>query len=197
MNSEYLFEKKGSDPDIERMEDLLSAYRIEPVAPALARTEHVEMPQRAHKRFRFVFAYAGAFAVFAVLITAAVLTVGKFRNQNVEVTAVSPAVVISDPRPSDVVTGTPPAVVSAQANPTDKREPIKPRTEKPITVRPFQYAKYVRPRSAAKPKLTPEEQYAYDQVRVALWLAGSKLKVVQDTINRKDESKIDSSTDKR
>ena len=36
MNSEYLFEKKGSDPDIERMEDLLSAYRIEPVAPALA-----------------------------------------------------------------------------------------------------------------------------------------------------------------
>jgi len=55
----------------------------------------------------------------------------------------------------------------------------------------------VRPRSAAKPKLTAEEQYAYDQVRVALWLAGSKLKVVQDTINRTDESKINSSTDKR
>jgi len=76
MNSEYLFEKKGSDPDIERMEGLLSAYRIEPVAPALARAEHVEMPQPAHKRFRFVFAYAGAFAVFAVLITAGLATSG-------------------------------------------------------------------------------------------------------------------------
>ena len=197
MNSEYLFEKKGSDPDIERMEDLLSAYRIEPVAPALARAELKEVATPSAGRFRFVFAYAGAFAVFAVLITAAVLTIGKFRNQNVEVTAVSPAVVISDPRPSDVVTSTPPAVVSAQANPADKREPLPPRTVKPATIRAVQFAKYVRPRSAVKPKLTAEEQYAYDQVRVALWLAGSKLKVVQDTINRTDESKINSSTDKR
>ena len=38
MNSEYLFEKKGSDPDIERIEDLLSAYRIEPVAPTSVQT---------------------------------------------------------------------------------------------------------------------------------------------------------------
>jgi len=197
MNSEYLFEKKGSDPDIERMEDLLSVYRIGPVAPALARAELTEITTPAASRFRFVFTYVSVLASFAVLLTAAVWTIGKFRNQSVELTAVSPAVVISDPRPADVVPSTPPAVVSAKANPAEKHEPLPPRTVKPATVRPVQFAKYVRPRSAAKPKLTAEEQYAYDQVRVALWLAGSKLKVVQDTINRTDENKINSSTDKR
>jgi hypothetical protein len=50
---------------------------------------------------------------------------------------------------------------------------------------------------ATVPRLTKEEQYAYDQLKVALWLTGSKLKVVQDTINRVDDERSQTENEKR
>jgi len=95
----------------------------------------------------------------------------------------------------------------ATANPPVNVMPANPSVEQPISearpprkVQPTpQQIAYSRPRvsphlvARSKPPvtLTKEEQYAYDQLRVALFITGSKLKVVQDTIDRVDDKKTD------
>jgi cytoskeletal protein RodZ len=196
MNSEYLFSKEGSDVEIERMEDLLSIYRIEPVAPAFNRAvvadEHSTRPG-----FGFLLTYIGVIGTLAAIVIIVVTVITWQTGKPVEVTAVSPAVDISPVTtvgdsvpvyPNGGSTAVPPE------NSTSTARPSLIKTTYRQTARPA--SKFQR-HIAAEPKLTAEEKYAYEQVKVALFLAGSKLKVVQDTIDRTDDSSKNSFTDKR
>jgi hypothetical protein len=196
MNSEYLFSKEGSDDEIERMEALLSVYRIEPVAPTLQRAAVAE-EHSTRPGFRFLFAYIGVIGSLAAAVIVAIAVVTWQDRKLVELTAISPAVVISPVTTGDnLVSEYPsdgPIAVPAQTTPgPDRRAAI--RTSYTRTSRSFsKLQRHV----AIAPKLTAEEKYAYEQVKVALFLAGSKLKVVQDTIDRADDSTKNSFTDKR
>jgi hypothetical protein len=194
MNNDYLFEKKGSDEEIEQIEAALSVYRVDPVAPSLSRAAIIEKPGPALGRFRSLFPHAFAFGLLVVLALIAISAVWLGRGTTSEITAVSPAEIIAPATTSVplIARDQPPA--SAVKKPTTVD--AKPKQFVPIaTNQKPQLARFVQRKSAAKPRLTQEEQYAYDQVKVALWLAGSKLKVVQDTIDRTGDK--DSSTDKR
>jgi hypothetical protein len=196
MNSEYLFSKKGSDVEIERMEDLLSVYRIEPVPPALKRTVAAE-EHSTRQGFRFLFAYIGAIASLATIVITAVMVVNWQTDTPKDVTAISPAVVISPALSGDNSTA---AYSTGESTTTSAPKPIEPARRAAIRT---SYARASRPvtrfqrRVLAAPKLTAEEKYAYEQVKVALYLAGSKLKMVQDTIDRTGDNAKNSFSDKR
>jgi len=195
MKSEYLFSKEGSDDEIERMEALLSVYRIEPVAPALQRAAVAE-EHSTRPGFRFLFAYIGVIGSLAVVAIIFISVLTWQNGKSVDVTAISPAVVISPVTAGDdSVSEYPsdgPIAVPAQTTPrSDRRAAI--RTSYTRSSRSFsKLQRHVH----NVPKLTAEERYAYEQVKVALFLAGSKLKVVQDTIDRTDDNVKNSATDK-
>ena len=196
MSDQYLFEKQGSDAEIERLESLLAAYRIEPIAPQLNEPERSVSKPGIFAWFRM--GYAVAFAAVVVVLGTAVVTVRYFDRAEREVVAISPA----EPPEADRSFVAPSVIDRAAVD--DKI----PNNERPTTVKK---AKQILPAAARRergvigsntvaretPRLTKEEKYAYDQLMVALWITGSKLKVVQDTINRVDDTKAEPANDKR
>lgn len=196
MNREYLFSKEGSDDEIERMEDLLSVYRIAPVAPALKRAAAAE-EHSTRPGFRFLFAYIGVIGSLAAVVIVAIAVVTWQDRKSAEVTAISPAVVISPVTTGDGSESEYPSGGSIKDPPEKSAGTARPVMVKTAYTRNSRLESKFQRHVATMPKLTAEEKYAYEQVKVALFLAGSKLKVVQDTIDRADESSKNSFTDKR
>ena len=78
MNSEYLFDKEGSDVEIERLEGLLSEFRIKPVPPSLSRARGV---QRSSIFGRYRLAFALSFASLLVVFLAGGVLISRFFNR--------------------------------------------------------------------------------------------------------------------
>jgi hypothetical protein len=191
MNTKYLWDKEGNDDEIERLEDALSGYRFQANAVPSLRPAAVVVPARRFGWLRFSLVAGLAAAMLLIAATAFVLD--EYRT----------------PKPNDVAvkTNEQPLVMPDTATspaPVDQYyiDPIKPgdkpkidRHYIPPIVKPIRKVTPPADNNIARnKKLTKDEKYAYDQLLVALWLTGSKLKVVQDTINRVDDKK--SFTDK-
>jgi hypothetical protein len=199
MNNDYLFEKTGSDENIEELEDLLAVYRIDPLPPALARAESSAETTGPHRLFGFLLSHATAIGSFAFLTIIAVTAIAWLDQRSIDTAELSSIEVSSpiksfDSGPSIFDPSGPAAVTKIRPQTIGRRRQIKFNPAAPI--RKIQLAKVIR-RAEPAPQLSAEEKYAYEQVKLALWLAGSKMKVVQDTIDRTGDSKEDSSTDKR
>ena len=197
MSDAYLFEKEGNDSEIERLEDLLSVYRIEAAVPMLPKP--VAGTDTSSRFGWFRLGYGVAFAALAVTLVSSGIYLRYLRPANVEVTAISPIETPAVERDFGAPTGLDRAAASEpDATPADDT------TAKPMPVRKI--ARVVDRRSARAPanisvaakmpRLTKEEQYAYDQLKVALWITGSKLRVVKDTIDRVDD-KPETANEKR
>jgi hypothetical protein len=183
MNDEYLWSKEGNDREIERLEDLLSEFRFVPgPAPKLPTAEGASIiePRRS---FRWVFALATpAFAAFLFAVwfflpanesavqSRVIGTASAAQNyqpsasQPVELTAVT----TGDRKDSNLRKRVPAVVKTVFRSHRSKRERIES--------------------LVAKNQLSAEEKYAYDRLMLALSIAGTKLKVVQDTIDRKSDT---------
>ncbi|HYJ90969.1 MAG TPA: hypothetical protein VEV84_06660 [Pyrinomonadaceae bacterium] len=196
MRHKYLFEKEGSDPEIERLEELLSVYRIDPVVPSFGRVLNHAKPATTFSKLRLLITY-GSVGAFAAITLAVVMGTIWLNRQPENVVALNPAEIV----PMEVidtmtVPDQPDSLARDDKNPSRRVFEIsKARHIQSAPSRKSQLAKVERKPNS--PRLTPEEKYAYEQVRLALWLAGSKIKVVQDTINGVDEDKQNSSSDKR
>ena len=196
MKSEYLFSKEGSDDEIERMEALLSVYRIEPVAPALQRAAVAE-EHSTRPGFRFLFAYIGVIGSLAVVAIISVMVITWQTGDSVEVSATSPPVVTSPVATVDNLISEYPSGESIMDPPEKNAGTARSTAINAASTRSSRSFSKLQRRVAIAAKLTAEERYAYEQVKVALFLAGSKLKVVQDTIDRTDDNAKNSVTDKR
>jgi len=161
MNEEYLWDRSGDDTEIERLEDLLQDLRYRPTAaPTLP------SPRRWWQNVQIL---TGLTATAAIAIIASFIyfsplrseTVRTARNEQVETPVVAPS--------------------TAAAAPTSPLTEQRPTYSNALFVR--------RPRAKAvkrtKPPvvLTAEEKHAYDQVVFALYVTGSKLRSVRDTID--------------
>jgi len=181
MNETYLFDKTGSDSEIEQLEKLLTVYRIEPVFPAFSRAAAVERKPALSLQVVFGSALTLAALILWLGIGAAVylnrtpIVAVEVKNDPV---VEQPVRSIAEPSNSVVETKSPLSRVER------RRRSITPKPAKSASVRKVTKAKTPTSEFA---KLTPEERHAYNEVLVALWLTGSKLKVVQDTINRVDD----------
>ena len=183
MNEEYLWSRKGEDAEIQRLEELLSEFRFNvnptPEFPALPAVEYVP------KRRRFVWAFGFATAAMATILLAVVM----FSFKSAETAERVIPSIMSTPEKNRPVYESPSpfhSVGSAQlvvAN-ENRRVDLKRRT---VYRRPAVDKIKFRP-AAAVQTLTREERFAYERLKLALAIAGSKLKVVQDTIDRTADS---------
>lgn len=193
MKEDYLWDKTGDDAEIMALENSLAAFRYQETAPpALAQKVFTLEKQPSRGFFRFVFP---AFAGFAALVL--VLSVAWFQFSG------SKRSVAETVSKINIVNRAQKTAGNSFVTPRDTVEIVKPAEES----KPFIAPKVVKIRQTTAPvvrrrektvaqnkkfiepaePLTKEEQYAYDQLMLALTITGSKLKIVQDKINGIEE----------
>ena len=196
MSDEYLFEKQGSDGEIEKLESLLSVYRIEPVVPKLPTAV---LDKTLNGRFGwFKFSYGFAFATLVLIFAAAVTTLQFLDRSAREVTSISPVETPEIDRPFVAPSNADQAAIDRPTTINETTAEIKNLTRPmPVALHRSRKPAVNNVVAVKTPRLTKEEKYAYDQLKVALWITGSKLKVVQDTIDRVDDKRSETANEKR
>lgn len=201
MKEDYLWDKKGSDSEIENLENTLKAFRQKdltpPELPAKTFVIDKKNVQNESPRRFFQFAFAG-FASLALVI----ISLGAFQilNSNDQTLSQNTSEQDSD---KETILEKPVTAKKIENNETrnqtiepkfEKAKFVRKRTNKPRFVKRKKriikstFAKRVKPkRSKQTPKiqtirLTKEEKDAYDQVMRALAITGSQMRIVQEKI---------------
>jgi len=195
MNDEYLWQKTGSDPEIEKLEQKLGVlrYREAPLShPAVEMA--VETP--GVPRWRISLAFAFAASLIAAMLVAIVFLRTANKNESDTVFVASPEL--------EIPSSPPPAATTDEKKvtpaPAQKVIPQFARSKPGMVIRtqprPDRRAnsKYPSPTTVA---LTEEEKYAYRQLMIALSVSSSKLKIVKDSINGTENIERTNSTNQR
>jgi len=188
MKEDYLWDKSGSDAEIQRLENALSAFRlgaeaVPPVPMKLAPGRSIFRPKA------FALRFAQAFCAIAV-VAAGLWTISSHSGpsqagvQTVEQPAETE---VAEERSHnrfvpDQTAATPAKYAAARdthknqisRNRAFPREGKRRRGPEPA-------------RRNSQPALTSEERYAYDQLRLALSISGSKLKIIRETMDGSGE----------
>lgn len=191
MREDYLWDKTGGDPEIERLEGLLAPFRYqETEVPAFSVADAVTIVEKAPRwRFRFAFAFAACAAVsisFGVWFQIANRTV----DSDGDSTAMAPSLITSksldDSSPDRAAVPQPNLTESAiQIQTQDRissRRIVKSDRRRKSTDGQYANQKH-------RVVLTTEEKYAYGQLMLALSITSSKLRLVRDTINQTEDGK--------
>ena len=195
MQDDYLFDRTGSDAELERLEDLLAVYRYTEDGPPKLPAATREAGKSSRWKFSFSFAFAGA-CTAVVVVTLWIVAISRLSGPETAFVVSEPAAIlpkrpnvvpepivpVADPAGRSRQDGLRPVLVSVRP------EPVRRRAERP------------RPDLRRKPEtvvLTKEEKQAYDQLMLALSIAGSKLKVVHDTIQGIEDPESPDARDER
>ncbi len=187
MNEDYLWNKTGSDPEIERLENALKPLRFAGSAAPRLPAKVATRKERSQRGF-FGFWLAPAFAAVAIAAFATIAYWPPTRNMPVA----------AGPAENSV-----PPTKSTAAQPESRPAPIVvPPVQKPapiVTLYKVPKRRTPRPSSLVAVnsghkvphvKLTDEEKYAYSQLMLALSITSSKLKIVKDAIDGPETSTI-------
>jgi hypothetical protein len=166
MKTDYLWDKKGSDSEIERIETILSEYRYVPIqAPNV-------VPEKVVSSWRWLLPVtavaAVVLAVMWISLSSSHVAVSKDESFGILVSA-PPVALLPEPPTKTAVERTA-SVRTSETRPMltqirAKASPSRKRTSKPATV-----------------ALTDEERYAYEQVVRALYITGTQLRSVHSAI---------------
>jgi hypothetical protein len=208
MKQDYLWDKSGSDPEIEGLENALSAFRYQETAPPALPAKVLAFPERPVEktpRRRFSFAFAFAACAAAILIAFGVLfqlssnkpavtidsakTTAPQINEEIEKDAFTEAEQLQSLSTDNVEkAATFPQIKAPKqiAKQTAKQNAVKIRRHISAD---FRQNKIIADAEIKKPSetLTAEEKYAYDQLMLALSITGSKLKIVKDKVDGVEE----------
>lgn len=188
MNEEYLWNKTGEDPEIERLEQALAVFRhrenaMPPVLPAAEDT-------KSAPRWRFSLAFA--FAACAAVVFGAVIWIqfaGTSGDAEDMITYVANPIVegsTSAPQPETAPPAAPQPVKPASPEPRRVKQRIESTVARTIRGPKTIHRDNRAPQGIAS--LTKEERHAYEQLMLALSITSSKLKIVKDTINGTDNA---------
>ena len=192
MNEDYLWDKTGDDPEIERLENVLAVFRYQeaeaPVLPLANITPFVEQTPR--RRFAFAFAFA-AISTAVILLSVWFQISGVKVGSEKDLNATVPLQIISETRDETKINKIDASRLervesvnqSSRGNLTSVRRPTALITRQNKTT-----AKTLANKNRAV-ALTSEEKYAYGQLMLALAITSSKLRIVQDTITRIEDGK--------
>jgi hypothetical protein len=171
MKEDYLWNKTGSDPAIEKLEKALRGFSYEesaqPVLPVIV------VPEKKAFRFRFApFAFAVAACLALAVISWSVWKLAS-NTSPVEDRAAGPA-------PGTVAPAAP-----GKPGSGDKDTPATRETRQVAQVTPRPKIRRGRTLlktipAEIKPKFTREEIYAYDQLMLALSITSDKLNLVRE-----------------
>ncbi|MFN2501336.1 MAG: hypothetical protein ABR530_04930 [Pyrinomonadaceae bacterium] len=182
MNEEYLWNKTGSDPEIEHLEAVLSVLRDESSrVPVLQAANVLAFPNRSFfSRSRLVLAIA---ASVALVVAPGIWSLVVINVTEAELGANGPVQQQTASMPTQ-------EEIPVEGVTSDLREKdidtVKPSLRRHITRRAaIKSHSKVPNRLIAKknsPKLTDEERHAYNQLLLALSITSSKLQIVRDMV---------------
>jgi negative regulator of sigma E activity len=181
MNEEYLWEKNGTDSEIQRLEELLSPMRYVPAAPP---SLHVaKRPAFGWLRAWITPATGALAAAGVVLAIGAGWQLSKPGRVNEQASVQAPVKVEREqPLPATSEPAAPAPPVSKPISATRALHVPKMHSPRPQLAS----TKYRKPRSLDT-RITKEELRAYEQVMLALSIASDKLKLVSEAANGSDE----------
>jgi hypothetical protein len=178
---DYLWDKTGEDPEIEKLENALSVFRYKETAPpelpakVLPFTTKKETPRSF---FRFAYAAAACVAFFAIAL-GVWFQVSNNKIDVAEIPAEITAPVAVENKITDDVSAkdsVEPSVVAPKQ--IAKREVVKVKKQV-YKIKAAPRVVKVQPETVA---LTSEEKYAYNQLMLALSITGAKLRLVSEKI---------------
>ena len=185
MKQDYLWDKKGSDVEIERLEELLSGFRY--VEESKAESNILEFPVRSSNNgnSHWILAMAACVGMGAIAIGAWTLLPDLEAPLIAEVprVATDTAAPLTPPVPATVVTAAIPTDTEAAAS------------DRPVRIRKYTQNTSVPTRRIVRKggghqTITKDEKLAYDQLMLALSITSSKLQIVRDSVNATQESEV-------
>lgn len=186
MKNDYLWDKKGNDDEIERLENALQAFRYQPSAPPIVPQKVLQIEDKPKFSFFsniFGFAFAGA-ASLAILTISLGLWISFSTNKTVEVGEVNSSLVESVNVDNQVKVVSHLPNVEVDTNKQVEPQLIKTKLNKPLKpTRAVFRQKTQRVKTDKLNQLTEEEKEAYNQLILALSITGSRLKEVNDKAN--------------
>jgi len=192
MKEDYLWDKTGEDPEIQRLENALRMFRYKETAPPVLPAKIIPFERKTPRKFfrlAFAFAACAAFAVFSLgvwlQISSEKIEVAK---DSTETTAPQISKKVSDEIADEKLDDLIDKKVEVPKQSAEQKI-IKVRKLVPATVR--QNKTIAQNVQVKKPtvKLTKDEKYAYDQLMLALSITSSKLKLVEEKIYGVEETK--------
>lgn len=189
MKEDYLWDKIGDDAEIEQLENALAAFRYQETAPPALPQKVFTLEKPPRRNF---FRLAFGFAAFASVLI--VLSVVRFQFSDDKTPAIVETVsetnAVKRAEKTADESFIPPREIVDPVIPIEKNQSsvapkiVKVRQQSATVARrrakpEARIKKFIEPEEP----LTKEEQYAYDQLMLALTITGSKLKIVQDKIN--------------
>ena len=197
MKTDYLWDKTGEDREVERLENALAAFRhrAEPTSAANAAsvkpTAETAFSKRGFFGSFFTFKFAAptvACAVLALIVLTVWLEISSGKSNAVDLNATVGAPVVQAISPAESVEKRARTTESKTSQTTAGER--RRATAASFSARPIKSA---RVKSApAKIQFTEEERYAYKQLKLALSIASSNLKLVKDkaeSIENDDDAK--------
>lgn len=185
MKEDYLWDKTGKDPEMERLENALQAFRFAEAAPPALPAKIIPFETKTPRKFfRLAFAFA-ACAVFVIVALGVWLKVSNDKIQIAEDSTRTTAPQIKKNISDEVsVKKQDEAIVKKVEVSKQSVERKVVRTYKSVSAISRQNNLTAQNARIKKPtiKLTKEENYAYSQLMLALSITSSKLKLVKDKV---------------
>lgn len=183
MKEDYLWDKSGTDAEIEKMENTLAQFRYqETPAPVIIQEKVLTVEAKPKYRF-FNFSHAFSFASCAAFVL--ILLGVWFYNAdkileigNELAKEITPEVKINLPEKRDFIE---PDREIKTSQPPERPAFTKAKfsSKKPISLKAKPFKRNDKKQAV---KLTEEEQYAYDQLMLALSITSSKLNLVKEKV---------------
>ncbi|MET0753592.1 MAG: hypothetical protein ABWZ66_09470 [Pyrinomonadaceae bacterium] len=180
MNEDYLWDKTGEDPEIEKLENALAVFRYKETAPPELPAKVLPFKKKETPRSFVRYAYAAAACALFAAISFGVL----LHNSNNKIGEAAEVTAIYTPQNNfDSPTATFLPLIEKSRAPKEEVKPNIVKIKKAVAPKALQNKLLARNVKQAKPdELTTEEKYAYNQLMLALSITGSKLRLVSDKI---------------
>jgi len=190
MKKDYLWDKTGEDPEIERLENALAVFRYQGGEPPALPAKIIPFERKAPRGF---FRLAFAFAACAAFVIASLGVWFQFPNKKIEVANDSTETIA--PQIIEKVSAETPVkksddlIVEKVEVPKQSLKSNVAKVKKPVPAIVRQNKLTVQNVAVKKPtvKLTKEEKYAYSQLMLALSITSSKFKMVKDKVENVEE----------
>lgn len=207
MKEDYLWDKTGGDPEIERLENALRAFSYKETAPPMLPSLSAKVlpfkKEPARRIFPLVCAAAACLAFLAVglgILLPAFMSETTNQESAKTIESAKPVVSINNSnveKSPDADVKNPEVSIAGKTENSKqfaKSKFVKARKNIQPNIQPVVYRKEAKVEQVkavkAEIRLTAEERYAYDQLMLALSVTSSKLKLVKNKVEGVEEKPL-------
>ena len=183
MKKDYLTDKGRADNEVRELEELLSVFRHNP--EAVLRLPENEAAEKPAWNWNFSFSLATA-ASLVVVATLSIFIQSDRKDTAHTYPGGRQETAALDSHSAGHETSPPASPRIQTVEPLDASvEELRPRRKPRQRASPFKKSRVLK--TPGPTPLTDEERYAYQQLKLALAITSSKLKIVKDSINGVNE----------